>query len=111
MGSEGSVLGPLHVCYGCLLCGFMGLLTAGAGIPLTLLPPLGTLPPVGLPCLDSTWSLLPCLVSVFLFGFYLLVAWGFLKRKWMGNVSGRGGTWRIAKKSWERINYGSGCIV
>lgn len=35
---QGSVLGPLCMCYGYQLGGFMGVLTAGMGVSLTLLP-------------------------------------------------------------------------
>jgi hypothetical protein len=38
---HGSALGPLHVCHGWELGGFVELLIAGAGMSLTLLPDLG----------------------------------------------------------------------
>lgn len=40
---NGSGPGPLHICYNCQLDVFVGLLTVGVGIALTLLPALGAL--------------------------------------------------------------------
>lgn len=37
----GSATVSLYICYGCLLSGFVGVLTVGAGVSLTLLPDLG----------------------------------------------------------------------
>jgi hypothetical protein len=37
---SGSSPGPLHICYSCYIGGFVGLLTVGVGVSLTLLPTL-----------------------------------------------------------------------
>ena len=61
---EGVAPGPLCMCCGCELGVFVGLLTVGAGMSLTLLPAPETFPPLGLPVLFWFYPVLFCVVDV-----------------------------------------------
>lgn len=78
----------------------------GAGVSLTLLPALGSLSPIELPCPDSSWELLPCLiVSCFvLFGSPLGVL-HFSEEKWIEIGSGEEERLVRVRKSGRRGNY------
>lgn len=109
--TETASLRPAWACIG-LLCYmlwllawcFVGLLRVGVGISLTLLPALGTLPPVGLPCPASIWRwLMPYFV---IFASHVPETCSFLKRRQSGSGSGVKGTLKWAGRSGGRENCG-----
>lgn len=96
----GSASGPLCLCYSCYLGGFVGLLTMGAGVCLTVLPALGT---IFLPL----YCLVFCLVLPYLVLSCLIVSHGGL----LFSEEETKGQWtRGSFEGWREKKLWSGCI-
>lgn len=107
-GSHESAPSPPCICYG-LVCGFVRLLTVGAGVLLTHLPALETL---SLLCryLAQPWYEGFCLVSLYRVLSCLTVASWRLALFWSENGGGMEGRWGI-QKEWREKKPWWGCIV